>query len=171
MNHNFLPVVLRRAILPSLLVLDLSSSAFAFPSPVVPCPLPGKDSQTFLSVDELAPPIFRELQRRFGNSPGNGIDMEARDNDWQVGDVSIGGQPLHSMRRFVQAGHDRNRWYVWYEAGGTGYSLHIVIFDLAAGAERPDVVVHTATFDAEALCSTTMAHIWDATNSEDFLAW
>jgi hypothetical protein len=170
MKSKSLPA-LRRAALPSLLVLGLSSPAFAFPSPVVPCPLPGKDSQTFLSVDELAPPTFRELQRRFGNPPGNGIDMEARDHDWQATDTLIEGEPMLSMRRFVQAGHDRNRWYVWYEAGGGGHAFHIAIFDLPANTEMPELVIHTATFDAETLCPTTMAHIWDATASEEYLFW
>ena len=39
--------------------------AASFPSPVVPCPLPGKGSETFLTLDDVTSPIVHELQRRF----------------------------------------------------------------------------------------------------------
>jgi hypothetical protein len=164
--------VLPRTTLPSLLIVGLCRSALAFPCPNVPCPLPGKDSQTFLTVDKVAPPIFHELQRRFGDPPGNGIDMEARESDWQETDVTFEGDPVHSMRRFIQAGHDGSRWYVWYELGGIGYSIQIAIFDLPAGAQKPVLVIHTVAFDAKTLCPMTRDHLNDpAEGPEDTLLW
>ena len=154
--------VLLRATLPSLLVIGLCGSALAFPSPNVPCPLPGKDSQTFLTLDDVATPIVHELQRRFRNPPGNGIDMDARDKDWQETDVVMGDEPMHSIRRFVQAGHDGSRWYVWYELGGIGYSLQIAIFDLPAGADMPRLVFHNWVERAEKLCPATLSHLRDS---------
>jgi len=154
--------VLLRVSLPSLLVVSLCRSALAFPSPNVPCPLPGKDSQTFLSVDELAPPIFHALQTRFGNELRNGIDMAARDSDWQETDLVEMGSPPLSFRRFIQAGHDGSGWYVWYERGGIGQSYQIAIFDLPAGAEKPRLVFHNWVERAEKLCPATLSHLRDS---------
>jgi hypothetical protein len=120
MRTQFLSI-LRRAALPSLLVMGLCrpTVAASFPSPVVPCPLPGKESDTFLTLDEVTPPIFHELQRRFGNPPGNGIDMAPRDGNWQVTDALIGTDPPYrfdaSSRPVTTAaaGMSGTSWAAW----------------------------------------------------------
>jgi hypothetical protein len=158
---------LRSLTLSLLLTMADLAPAHAFPSPVVPCPLSGKDSGTFLTVEQLAPQIVHELQRRFRNPPGNGIDMAPRDADWQETDVIDGSQPMMSIRRFVQGGHEGDRWYVWYEMGGIGHSYHIAIFDLPAGAGTPRLVIHTFVDRPEQLCGETMTHLHDATDTPE----
>jgi hypothetical protein len=118
---NLCSPFLRPLILSLLLAMVGSATAHAFPSPVVSCPLTGKDSGPFLTVDQLAPQIVHELQRRFGNR----IDMAPRDADWQETDVIDLSQPMMSIRRFVQGGHEGDRWYVWYEMGGIGHSPEV----------------------------------------------
>jgi hypothetical protein len=157
----------RPLILSLLLAMVGPATAHAFPSPVVSSPLTGKDSGPFLTVDQLAPQIVQELQRRFGNSPGNGIDMAPRDADWQVTDVIMGSQPLLSTRRFVQGGREGTRWYVWYEMGGPGYSDQIAIFDLPAGAGSPRLVIHTFVDRPEQLCGETKAYLHDAADTPE----
>jgi hypothetical protein len=158
--------LLRYLALPLLLAFYALTPALAFPSPNVSCPLSAKDSETFLTLDQVTPQIVRELQRRFGNPPGNGIDMAPRDHDWQVTDVITSEVPL-SFRRFVQAGHEGSRWYVWYEMGGMGHSYHIAIFDLPEGAVAPRLLLHTAVNFPEQLCSPTMAHLHDTTETPE----
>jgi hypothetical protein len=58
-------------------------------------PLAGADTQEFLSIDDIAPPIVHELQWRLGNP----IDMEPRDHDWQEMDLIVMDEPSCSVRR------------------------------------------------------------------------
>jgi hypothetical protein len=157
----------RPLILSLLLAMVGPATAHAFPSPVVSCPLTGKDSGPFLTVDQLAPQIVQELQRRFHNPPGDFIDMERRDAEWQETDVVVGSQPMRSTRRFIQGGHEGTRWYVWYESGGIGYSDDIAIFDLPAGANAPRLVIHTFVLRPEQLCGETKAHLHDASDTPE----
>ena len=97
--------------------------------------------------------------------------MAPRDNDWQMTDALVATDPPLSFRRFIQAGHDAERWYVWYELGGIGHSYHIAIFELHKGAEAPHLVIHTFVDHPEELCAETKAHLHDTsvTPNEDYM--
>jgi hypothetical protein len=154
-------LLLRYLALPLLLALCGIAPARAFPSPETPCPLPGKDSESFITLDQISPRILQELQRRFKN-PGDGIDMAPRDNEWQETDATDTSKPPLSFRRFIQAGHEGARWYVWYEMGGIGHSYQIAIFDLSEAAGAPRLVIHSFVDQPDKLCTQTKAHLHDA---------
>lgn len=149
---------LRRSLvlLVSLLTAALPQVANAFPSPDLTCRLPGNDSETFLSIDDMAPQVKQELTRRMGDPSGRHLNMAARDQEFQMGDVIV--DPTLPPRRFIQGGRIGTRWYVWYEHGGETYASNVAIFELPNGA-MPQLVFFDTTSQ---LCAATKAHLNDA---------
>ena len=145
-----------------------ASACSRVPKPCRSLPFGGADTQEFLSIDDIAPPIVHELQWRLGNP----IDMEPRDHDWQETDLIVMDEPSCSFRRFVQGGRDGTRWYVWHERGGMAHSHHIAIFDLPKGGTTPHLLIHTWVMKPDQLCPKTKAHLHgSAATPEHGLRW
>jgi len=126
------------------------------PSPNIPCTLPGEDTQTYSSLDTMAPEIKVELARQFGDPTGRHIKMAARDEDFNVTDAIGPGQETWPFQRFVQGGRSGTRWYVWYEYGGIVYGLHTAIWDLPANAAAPLLILSTSL--PSGICEFTLKH-------------
>jgi hypothetical protein len=146
----------------ALVALGLSNSpvlATAPPSPNIPCQMPGSDTATFLSVDDLPLPIKRELARSF-NGPGGGL--AARDADFRESDFTAPSDTSLPFARFVQAGHAGTRWYVWYELRGPRKEFESLIYYLPAGNSDPTFVAAQSVWPVQQLCPETQRHIIDA---------
>lgn len=143
-------------------LLGASALAAAPPSPNIPCQMPGSDTATFLSVDELPIPIKQELAQYLGDSTGSKLNLAARDADFRETDFTVPTDTKLPPERFVQAGHAGTRWYVWIEWRGLGKGFQSLIFDLPKSRPDATFVAIQSVWPSEQLCPETQRHISDS---------
>jgi hypothetical protein len=61
--------------------------------------------------------------------------------------------PTAPFRRLIRAGNRGNDWFLWYEQGGVGYSLHTVVARVVPGS-APTLLANAGTI-SDALCTLT----------------
>ncbi len=152
-----------------LLACSGCANAAGNPSPNIPCALPGSDTQTYSSLDAMAPEIKAELARQFGDPTGEHIKMAARDEYFNVTDAIGPDQEGWPFQRFIQGGRSGTRWYVWYEYGGIAYGLHAAIWDLPANAAAPQLILSTSL--PSGLCEFTLTHWSDPIPATPMKFW
>jgi hypothetical protein len=122
--------------------------------------MPGSDTATYLSLDDLSPPIRQALTREFVDSTGK-PSLADRNADFAESDFTASSDTTLPFVRFVQAGHTGTRWYVWYELRGQRKDFGLLIYDLTAGSQYLTLVTVQSVWPAEQLCPETQRHIAD----------
>ena len=117
-------------------------------SPDFPCTLPGGDTQTFTSLETMAP----EIRQQFGR-------MAPRDGNFNISDAIGPGQENWPFTRFIQGGRSGTRWYVWYEYGGIAYGIEAKIIDLPVRDHTPRLILRGAP--GKDICQFTIQHLND----------
>lgn len=87
---------------------------------------------------------FKRLPASIANFVlGKTGEMAERGQYFNATDVILKSAPMH---RFIRAGHEGTRWFVWFEHGGIAYNKNIAVFDLAPKEVRPRLVAHILYF-------------------------
>jgi hypothetical protein len=142
----------------------LTGAACAQTNLKVDCPqlTERKGTEHVYALKDVPDPIVKDLLRRFHDRtmdmPGspdaeNRKKLEGladRDGQWNPYDTAPPWQP---MRRFMQGGHEGQRWYLWYERGGYTRTVHAAIYEL--DREYPRLISQFST-EPEGLCSATL---------------
>jgi hypothetical protein len=113
------------------------------PAPIIQCAL-ATPVQEVSRVSEL-PTEIRKLLPPIADI---GAPFNATDN---VSD------PALPFRRLIRAGYRGDDWFVWYERGGVGYSLQIVMVRIPPGGGEVTVLVNATTIPprSDTLCGIT----------------
>jgi hypothetical protein len=69
--------------------------------------------------------------------------MAERDQYFNATDVMLKNAPMH---RFIRAGREDDRWFVWFERGGIAYNRNIVVLAWKPGEASPRLIAHTLYF-------------------------
>lgn len=97
----------------------------------------GAGAESFASLQAMPKSIVDDVLSNLGKPSEDLPDLIVeRDQAFFETDIIFAGRAT-SFRRFVQGGNLGNRWMIWFEEGGLGYSQSIWGYELNQTTDKP----------------------------------